>query len=233
VIIGKIVSGMYDNSSYHTDGNGIIIDLSAGYGGSGSEHATANTPPALIANNVVYHNGGKCIDRFGASNGWIVNNTCFENTLDSVLKGPREIKIKNSKNVIVANNIAVGNRTPYLLSGSTGTVLANNLQFDPVNAVALLNTAGALGEATITANPKFMRPPTTADSYRGALAPWLVGDGLKVHEGSPAVDAGVDLTTLTSDPNLKRELVEYLKTDIAGAAHKQSAQVDLGTYEVK
>jgi hypothetical protein len=46
VIIGNIVSGMYDNSSYHTDGNGIIIDLSAGYSGSGSEHATANTPPA-------------------------------------------------------------------------------------------------------------------------------------------------------------------------------------------
>jgi hypothetical protein len=65
------------------------------------------------------------------------------------------------------------------------------------------------------------------------LAPWLVGDGLKVHERSPAVDAGIDLTTLTSDPNLKRELIEYLKTDIVGGARKQGAQVDLGAYEIK
>jgi hypothetical protein len=233
VIIGNVISGMFDNSNYHTDGNGIILDLSAGYGGSGSEHATANTPPTLIANNVVYHNGGKCIDSYGASNGWVVNNTCFENALDSALKGPGEIKIKSSKNVIVANNIAVGSRTPYLLSGSTGVRLANNLQFDPANLAVEAGALAADGEATVTVNPLFVRPPTTSDLYRGALPPWQVGDGLKIRDGSPAIDAGVDLTTLTSDANLKREVVDYLKTDFAGAPRKQGAQVDLGAYEIK
>jgi hypothetical protein len=233
VVIGNVISGMFDNSSYHTDGNGIILDLSAGYGGSGSELSSANTPPALIANNVVYHNGGKCIDSYGASNGWIVNNTCFQNALDGALKGPGEIKIKSSKNVVVANNIAVGSRTPYLLSGSTGVRLANNLQFDPASLAVEAGALAADGEATVTVNPLFVRPPTTSDSYRGALPPWQVGDGLKIRDGSPAIDSGVDLTTLTEDANLKRELEAYLKTDFTGAPRKQGAQVDLGAYEIK
>jgi hypothetical protein len=230
VMIGNVISGMYDNSSYHTDGNGMILDLSAGYGGAGSELSSANTPPALIANNVVYHNGGKCIDSYGASNGWIVHNTCFENALDSALRGPGEIKIKSSKNVIVANNIAMGAQTPYLLSESTGVRLANNLQFD---TAALARAAAADGEATISTNPLFMNAPTTADLYRGALPPWQVGDGLKIREGSPAIDAGVELSTLTGDVNLQRDLAEYLKVDFSGAARKQGAQVDMGAYEIQ
>jgi hypothetical protein len=50
IISNNIVVGSYDSSKYHSDGNGIIIDLSNGtYTAS-----TANTPPTLIVNNVVY-----------------------------------------------------------------------------------------------------------------------------------------------------------------------------------
>src|SRR5947199_8880567 len=57
VIANNIVVGEYDSSSKHTDGNGIILELSNGYYSA----STANTPPELIINNDVYGNGGCCI----------------------------------------------------------------------------------------------------------------------------------------------------------------------------
>src|SRR5438477_33549 len=53
IISNNIISGEVDQSTHHTDGNGIILDLSSG----SYDPATANTPPALILNNVVYGNG--------------------------------------------------------------------------------------------------------------------------------------------------------------------------------
>ena len=49
VISNNVVVGEYDSSSNHSDGNGIILDLSNG----SYSPSTANTPPALIINNVV------------------------------------------------------------------------------------------------------------------------------------------------------------------------------------
>ena len=45
-VVNNVITGQVDVSSYHSDGNGIISDR----GG--------NSSPALIANNVVYMNGG-------------------------------------------------------------------------------------------------------------------------------------------------------------------------------
>src|SRR5207253_5928147 len=67
IISNNIVAGEFDSSSNHTDGNGIILDLS-----NGSYNAsTANTPPVLIINNVVYGNGGRCIHAYIVTNFWI------------------------------------------------------------------------------------------------------------------------------------------------------------------
>src|SRR5205814_4965569 len=79
IISNNIISGEVDQSTHHTDGNGIILDLSSG----SYDPATANTPPALILNNVVYGNGGRCIVAYVVTNFWIVNNTCFRNDLDT------------------------------------------------------------------------------------------------------------------------------------------------------
>src|SRR5256886_16719023 len=73
IVSNNIITGEFDGSSNHTDGNGIILDL----GG--------NTPPALIINNVVYGNGGRCIQANVATNFWFVNNTCYKNNLDPSL----------------------------------------------------------------------------------------------------------------------------------------------------
>src|SRR5712692_6331510 len=59
LITNNIISGEVDGSTNHTDGDGIILDLSC-RSGCGTL-ATANTPPALIMNNLVYDNGGRCV----------------------------------------------------------------------------------------------------------------------------------------------------------------------------
>src|SRR5438105_13839058 len=49
IIANNIVVGEFASSTNHTDGNGIILDLS-----SGSDNAsTTNPPPVLILNNAV------------------------------------------------------------------------------------------------------------------------------------------------------------------------------------
>src|SRR2546430_12722425 len=55
----NIITGEYDGSSNHTDGNGIILDLGS------------NTPPALIINNVVYGNGDRKSTRLNSSHSQI------------------------------------------------------------------------------------------------------------------------------------------------------------------
>ena len=60
------------SSDFPTDGNGIILDI-----------LKQGTAPALVVNNVVYGNGGRCIAVFNYTNFWVVNNTCQKNNLDT------------------------------------------------------------------------------------------------------------------------------------------------------
>src|SRR5439155_3086646 len=86
-VTNNIISGSYDGSTNHSDGNGIIMDLS----NNSYDYSTANTPPALVANNVVYENGGRCIQAYVVTNIWVVNNTCYKNALDTLEAGIGEI----------------------------------------------------------------------------------------------------------------------------------------------
>jgi hypothetical protein len=60
------------SDDFPTDGNGIILDI-----------LRQGTAPALVVNNVVYGNGGRCIAVFNYTNFWVVNNTCKKNNLDT------------------------------------------------------------------------------------------------------------------------------------------------------
>lgn len=75
VISNNIIVGEVDQNA-HTDGNGIIFDLAYG--------SNTTTPAGLIINNVVYGNGGRCIETNGyVTSFWVVNNSCYKNDLDS------------------------------------------------------------------------------------------------------------------------------------------------------
>jgi serralysin len=228
VIANNIVVGEYDSSSNHTDGNGIILDLSNGsYSAS-----TANTPPVLIINNVVYGNGGRCIESYVVTNFWVVNNTCYKNNLDASLGNAGSFSTNNSHDGHYINNIAVawdsGNPT-YTQEGTGANIgYAANLMYG-----SSPNFAPSAGAGFIQGDPLFMNPPSlTGGQYATALAPSLLGSGLMLLPASPAIGKGIDPTTL---PNLPTEIVNDLKayayTDINGKARPQGGGVDLGAYQ--
>jgi serralysin len=92
------------NAAYNTDGNGIIIDTFNGAGVNDVPYPDQT----LVANNVVYGNGGKGIQVFRSSYVTVANNTAYNNNLDPWNAGFPRGEISNSGGTSNAylNNIA-------------------------------------------------------------------------------------------------------------------------------
>src|SRR5207302_4941471 len=97
-VLNNIISGEFDGSTNHTDGNGIIMDRA---------NANNDTPPALVLNNVVYGNGGRCIESYLNSHHYYINNTCYKNTLDTNVVFP-EAMVNDASSVQFINNLVYG-----------------------------------------------------------------------------------------------------------------------------
>jgi hypothetical protein len=227
VISNNIVVGEYDGSSNHTDGNGIILDLSNGsYSAS-----TANTPPALIINNVVYGNGGRCIHAFVVTNFWIVNNTCYKNNLDPTLGNAGSFSTNNSHDGYFINDVSVawnGSNPTYTQEGTN----ANIQYYADLFFGSAINFVYSVPSQFLQADPLFVNPPTlSGGQYATALIPSLLGNGLTLLPLSPARGKGIDPTTL---PNLSAaiaaDLKKYVYTDINGKPRPQGS-FDLGAYQ--
>ena len=231
IISNNIVAGEVDQSSKHSDGNGIILDLSdRTYNGR-----SANTPPALIVNNVVYGNGGRCIEAYLVTNFWIVNNTCYKNNLDPLIGRAGSIAINNSHEGYVINNIAVPGGTAsrcYDEENITKDIrYFRNMCFGGPDETSLSDPA-----QVTQADPVFLRPPYFQPrgkvEYDKALRPALLGNRLMLHPSSPALHKGIDPATL---PNLSEKVItdlkKYIYTDINGTARPQGGSPDLGAYQ--
>lgn len=245
LIIDNIISGVYDccgtnriddpgNDTDITDGNGIIIDRSA---------IGDRSPPTLIANNVVYQNGGRCIITFHAGNTWILNNTCYKNGLDpligndgSTLFEIGDIQIGGySANNYVANNIAYTftPRNSYQLMTVSDALFSYDLWY---GGQGLYGFTGGVANG----DPLFTNPPA-GEQYSDALDPAQLTDNFHLQQGSPAIDAGIDPRTIsgqkvilkggtivTSIPAITQAMTTYLLTDIDGAPR---TNWDLGAYK--
>ena len=217
VISNNIIAGEVDQSSNHSDGNGIILDL----GG--------NTPPALILNNVVYGNGGRCISPNHVQNFYIINNTCYDNALDSSEPNFPEFGVNGSSNGFLVNNIAFA-------------VSSSNPSFAQYNSVSNVNYTADMyfngspnfsSSQLIHANPLFLSPPSLAlGGFATALAPSLLGNALTLLPLSPAYGKGIDPSTLSGLPAaIVSDLKTYIYTDINGRARPKGGGVDLGAYQ--
>lgn len=231
VVSGNVVAGEYDGSSHHSDGNGIILDLSNGT----YDYHSANTPPALIVNNVVYGNGGRCIVAYVVANFWIVNNTCYKNNLDPELQNAGSLASSDSVDGYFINNIAVvwnSSHLPFEQRNSNSNIsYYSNMYFGGSN-----NFLPADSSQLILADPLFLRPPMIDPALPGAYAvvphPSLLGNALTLSPSSPAIGSGIDPATL---PKLPSPLVEDLKksiySDIKGDRRRPGGPFDLGAYQ--
>jgi hypothetical protein len=231
IISNNIVVGSYDNSKYHTDGNGIIMDLSA----RSYDPSTANTPPALIVNNVVYGNGGRCIENYVATNIWVLNNTCYDNGLDLAIGRIGSITSNNASHEYFVNNIVQtwNHQPPFTVQGAVKA----NLLFSH-NLIYGSRNSGIIDRNPVdflVANPMFVNPPpfdpTAGGQHANALKPSLLGNGLHLKPGSPGVGAGIDPTSLAgSNASLKSDISTYAYTGIMGNSRPHGGPFDLGAY---
>jgi Right handed beta helix region len=231
VILNNVVAGQFDQSSHHTDGNGIILDLSD----RTYNRESANTPAAIVVNNVVYGNGGRCIEAYIVTNFWFVNNTCYKNNLDPLIGKSAAISVIDSESGYVINNIAVVGSSSDLCYGeekSTANLrYYRNLCFGSSANPGLHNPTEIL-----YADPLFVRPPyfdvTARAQYAKALSPALLGDGLTLQPGSPALHKGIDPASL---PGLREAIVadlkKYVYADINGRPRSHGDSPDLGAYQ--
>lgn len=91
------VNSQFKEFKVKSDGNGIIVDENweTGYGGR-----------VLIANNLVYDNGGRGVIVWKSNNVDIVFNTAYQNgQTDGISGGATELAAGRADNVIIANNV--------------------------------------------------------------------------------------------------------------------------------
>ncbi|HTM36190.1 MAG TPA: right-handed parallel beta-helix repeat-containing protein [Terriglobales bacterium] len=231
VISNNIISGQFDPTTAHTDGNGISLDL--------TNQSTSGA--TLVVNNVVYGNGGRCIDVGSTSpNYWtntiVVNNTCYKNSLDlSSLSVRANFMDLGSQNTHFINNISYAwsgwNGTVpnvQVVNSATGTTFHKQLWYGGV-----LGTSGT--SQFMNADPLFVNPPafgaTAGGQYANSIDPGTLGSGLTLQSGSPAKGVGVDPSTISGiSSQAVADMQRYIYVDINGVARPHSG-MDLGAYQ--
>lgn len=174
-----------------TDGNGIIVDVQDGY--------NART---LVANNLVFNNGGSGIHTYRARNVDVINNTAYLNAQSEDIRG--DLYSRRSENVNLINNIIYAKAGERVTSDNPGTNVyyAHNIYYDGTNSPIIPT---GIGPNDIVANPQFINPSFDLNNADFRLA-----------SNSPGIDSG------SSD---------YLPmTDINGA-QRLSGATDRGAYE--
>lgn len=190
VIADNVISGSYDNSSAHSDGNGIIVD------GAGS------IPPVLIANNLVYENGGRGIeDSRNRGDVWIVNNTAYADGLDLTIGAGQapEFAAIDASHVHFVNDLAYGRKnggsyqTAWVYNNTHSKISwSHDVGFDGVTIGVSKPVIHNRADYRY-ANPMFTSPPPVpggAAPWAAATPPWAIGDDFMLQAKSPALRAG-------------------------------------------
>jgi parallel beta-helix repeat protein len=209
---------IYDNRNlqpYPTDGNGIIIDNN-----DRGETPDLRLAKTLIANNVIFHNGGRCIHVLNSSNVDVVNNTCYHNLeTEKLAEGcngeitlQRTYDYASSVNIRVYNNIAYG-RGGTCWSGSKERPVFQVFGAVQYEADYNLWYNGSLGWASPGPNDIFADPMYRNPSLDPAAADFTL------MSTSPGIDSGTD------------QFAEAVPKDYLGRSRPQGEGFDRGAYE--
>ena len=231
IISNNVVAGQQDAGN--TDGNGIIFDLS---GNRLTGISNANTPPALIVNNVIYENSADCIVNYTVSRIWVVNNTCYKNVLNTALQAGHIWETGDNRAQLdwYVNNIVYAWKSSipsYFSHNSNMGQWFRNMYFVGPLALTPTNPSQFFNQ-----DPKFVNPPyvnPTADG-QWADAPYVdqVPSGFELQSSSPAIGKGVDPTTLPNVPAaILLDLKKYIYKDIRGNARPAGGPFDLGAFQ--
>lgn len=167
-----------------TDGNGIILDLN---------DTNSYTGRTLVADNVLYGNGGRGILIFKSSHVDVVNNVTYENALTENLmgrSGPHPEIAISGDDVRVFNNIAIpreGNEA-FKAEGSNPEI-GSNLFGEPGDGTGLFAAPGRDESADFTVVPE-------AEALLQGGTPFLAGPD---PEGLPAVLSPIRIGAVHND----------------------------------
>jgi hypothetical protein len=222
-VTNNVISGSVDESFHHSDGNGLIIDL----GGS--------APPVLVANNLVYQNGGRCVHVFHVQHVWVLNNTCYMNGLDERLGFTGEFTNYDAQDIHLVNNVAVPwtGRRAYTAEAGSVVILAHNVAAGGSSLVP----AGALADpsALLAIDPGLRDPPavdpSAPEQWQSALPPTAVGARFRPRGGSPLLQLGVDPRVQPGvTPDLRKGIERFVQYDLLGRARWIGGRFSVGAY---
>lgn len=211
---------IYNNRNLTTepsDGNGIILDNND-QGGT----VEVQLPKTLVANNVIFDNGGRCIHVRNSSNADLINNSCYHNLeTEKIAEGCNgEITLQRTNTYSSSVNIQVYNNIVYGKGGTCNQgrnqaflfqVFCNSIYCPQYKSGYNLWYNGAvaqLGSNDLTSNPFFINL---------SLDPKLANFNLATT--SPAIDSGTDL------------FETILTRDYIGNVRPQGDGFDRGAYE--
>jgi len=211
---------IYDNRNLTvtpTDGNGIILDNND-LGGT----PDLQNPNTLIANNVIFGNGGGCIVMLNSSNADILHNTCYHNVETERISNNcnGEITLRRSYSYSSAINIQVYNNLVYGKGGTCNDgssqayvfrIICSNgcPQFSSDYNLWYNGDVDQLGPHDIIANPMFQSlslDPTEAD--------------FTLLSNSPAIESGSD------------QFEMEVSRDFLGTPRPWGDGFDMGAYEI-